>query len=314
MQPKRILVTGKNGQLGQSLINIVSQRSSTIDHRLSFDFVGRDELDLANPESVERFFVDNRFDAIINCAAYTAVDKAESEPGLADQINHLAVKQLAEIAKQQDATLIHISTDYVFNGQNYKPYIESDETDPQSVYGTTKLKGEQAFLEVNPKGCIIRTSWVYSEYGNNFVKTMLRLGKEKDQLSIIFDQVGTPTYAGDLAEAILQIVSSEQLVVRSNDEGSSLPTTHHSLPTKNEVFHFSNEGVCSWYDFAKAIFGYAKIPCVVLPIETKNYPTPATRPHYSLLNKAKIKQAFNLSIPYWKDSLQTCIKRLQEQN
>jgi dTDP-4-dehydrorhamnose reductase len=328
MQPKRILVTGKNGQLGQSLINIVSQRSSTIDHRLSFDFVGRDELDLANPESVERFFVDNRFDAIINCAAYTAVDKAESEPGLADQINHLAVKQLAEIAKQQDATLIHISTDYVFNGQNYKPYIESDETDPQSVYGTTKLKGEQAFLEVNPKGCIIRTSWVYSEYGNNFVKTMLRLGKEKDQLSIIFDQVGTPTYAGDLAEVILQIIdraviarsASDVAIYESSrglkmDRHAMLAMTEGDVPTeKSEIFHFSNEGVCSWYDFAKAIFGYAKIPCVVLPIETKNYPTPATRPHYSLLNKAKIKQAFNLSIPYWKDSLQTCIKRLQEQN
>jgi dTDP-4-dehydrorhamnose reductase len=306
---KKVLVTGKDGQLGQSLKQLTANYPL-----LTFFFAGRNELDLATPESVERFFVDNRFDAIINCAAYTAVDKAESEPGLAGQINHLSVKQLAEIAKQQDATLIHISTDYVFNGQNSKPYIESDETDPQSVYGATKLKGEQAFLEVKPKGCIIRTSWVYSEYGNNFVKTMLRLGKERDELGIIFDQVGTPTYAGDLAEAILQIVSSEQLVVRSNYEGSSLPNTHHSLPTKNEVFHFSNEGVCSWYDFAKAIFGYAKIPCVVLPIETKNYPTPATRPHYSLLNKAKIKQTFNLTIPYWKDSLQTCIKRLQEQN
>jgi len=298
MQPKKILVTGKNGQLGQSLNALVNKAQSTIDNRLLFDFVGRDEFDLSSPESMATFLANNTYDFIINCAAYTAVDKAESEPGLANQINHLAVKQLAEIAKQQDATLIHISTDYVFNGQNYKPYVETDKTNPQSVYGETKLKGEQAIQAMNPKGCIIRTSWVYSEYGNNFVKTMLRLGKEKDQLGIIFDQVGTPTYAGDLAEVILELL-----------------TTHYPLLTeKSEIFHFSNEGVCSWYDFAKTIFEYDKIPSVVLPIETKDYPTAASRPHYSLLNKVKIKQIFNLSIPYWKDSLQMCIKRLQEQN
>lgn len=298
----KILVTGKNGQLGQSL-----KRLTTHHPLFTFEFVGREQFDLSNPASISAFFENEEYDFIINCAAYTAVDKAEGDKELADAINHQAVKTLGQIAKQQDATLIHVSTDYVFNGESFRPYQEDDSTDPQGVYGSSKLKGEQAFLEVNPKGCIIRTSWVYSEYGNNFVKTMLRLGKERDELGVIFDQVGTPTYAGDLAEAILQIVSSEQLVVSSNDEGSSLPTTHHSLPIKNEIFHFSNEGVCSWYDFAKTIFELSAIQCKLNPIETKDYPTPATRPHYSLLNKAKIKQTFNLSIPYWKDSLRQCL-------
>ena len=293
-QSKRVLVTGKNGQLGQSLKHL-----STSYPHLTFDFVARDDLDLSNTKSIEVYFANYEYDVIINCAAYTAVDKAESEPGLADQINHLAVKQLAEIAKQQNAVLIHISTDYVFNGQNYKPYIESDITNPQSIYGKTKLKGEQAFLEVNPKGCIIRTSWVYSEFGNNFVKTMQRLGKERDSLNVIFDQIGSPTYAGDLAKAILAIIESDKV---------------KALESQNKVFHFSNEGACSWYDFAKTIFELSGIQCEVSPIETKDYPTPAIRPHYSLLNKAKIKQTFDLKIPYWKDTLQTCIKRLQEHN
>jgi dTDP-4-dehydrorhamnose reductase len=270
-------------------------------------FVGRDQLDLTNTESIEAYFSNHKYDVIINCAAYTEVDKAEAEPDLANQINHLSVKQLAEIAKQQDATLIHISTDYVFNGQNYKPYIESDPTDPQSVYGLTKLKGEKAIQAINPKGCIIRTSWVYSEFGNNFVKTMLRLGQEKDQLGIIFDQIGTPTYAGDLAECILQIVNDECLMLNEGNADSI------QNPTFN-IYHYSNEGVCSWYDFAKAIFELNDIDCNVNPIETKDYPTPATRPHYSLMNKTKIKQTFDLTIPYWKDSLQISIKRLQEQN
>jgi dTDP-4-dehydrorhamnose reductase len=291
---KSILVTGSNGQLGSSIKDLISEHSG-----YQFTFVDVQDLDLTKPEAIQAFFDKDHFDVIINCAAYTAVDKAESEPGLADQINHLALKQLAEIAKQQDVTLIHISTDYVFNGQNYKPYAETDLTDPKSVYGVTKLKGEQAFLEVNPKGCIIRTSWVYSEYGNNFVKTMQRLGKERDALNVIFDQIGSPTYAGDLAKAILAIVGSDAL---------------KELDSGNKIFHFSNEGVCSWFDFANTIFELSALQCEVNPIETKDYPTPAARPHYSLLNKAKIKLTFNLSIPYWKDSLKTCIKRLQEQN
>jgi dTDP-4-dehydrorhamnose reductase len=300
-QSKRVLVTGKNGQLGQSLKQLTTHYP-----QLTMTFVGREEFDLASTESIEAYFANNEYDVIINCAAYTAVDKAESEPNLANRINHLAVKQLAKIAKQQDATLIHISTDYVFNGQNHKPYIESDPTDPQSVYGSTKLKGEQAIQGINSKGCIIRTSWVYSEFGNNFVKTMLRLGAERDSLSVIFDQVGTPTYAGDLAKAILQIVNDECLML--NEVTTSI---QHQ---KSNIYHYSNEGVCSWYDLAKTIFEYAKIPCVVLSIETKDYPTHAKRPHYSLMNKAKIKQTFDLAIPYWKDSLQTFIQRLQEQN
>ena len=291
---KSILVTGSNGQLGSSIKDLVSGHSGS-----QFTFVDVQDLDLTKPEAIQAFFDKDHFDIIINCAAHTAVDKAESEPELANQINHLAVKQLAEIAKQQDITLIHISTDYVFNGQSYKPYAETNLTEPPSVYGVTKLKGEQAFLDIKPTGCIIRTSWVYSEFGNNFVKTMQRLGKERDSLNVIFDQIGSPTYAGDLAKVILAIVES---------------VTLNEIDSENKIFHFSNEGVCSWYDFAKAIFELSGIQCEVNPIVTKDYPAPATRPHYSLLNKAKIKQTFNLSIPYWKDSLKTCIKRLQEQS
>lgn len=292
--PKRILVTGKNGQLGQSLKN----NAKDYPH-YTFTYVGRDELDLAKPESIEAFFSERVFDAIINCAAYTAVDQAESEAELADQINHQAVKQLAQIAKVQNSLLIHVSTDYVFNGRHYKPYVESDATDPQGVYGLTKLKGEQAMQQINPNGAIIRTSWVYSEFGNNFVKTMLGLGKERDSLNVIFDQVGSPTYAGDLANAILDMTAAE---LSSSD----------LMNNGCEIYHYSNEGVCSWYDFAKAIFELSDVQCGVSPIETKDYPTPATRPHYSLMNKSKIKQTFNLTIPYWKDSLKTCLQRLEK--
>ncbi|NCO14573.1 MAG: dTDP-4-dehydrorhamnose reductase [Shewanella sp. CG18_big_fil_WC_8_21_14_2_50_42_11] len=276
---KRVLVTGKNGQFGQSLQKIAGDYP-----KFDFRFVGREELDLVSSASIVAFFADKKFDAIINCAAYTAVDKAESEPELADQINHIAVKQLAHIAKEMDAILIHISTDYVFDGTNHKPYVETDPTNPRNMYGVTKLKGEQAMLAINPRGAIIRTSWVYSEFGNNFVKAMLRLGQERDSLNIISDQVGSPTYATDLAEACITVITSN-----NNDM---------------EIYHYSNEGVCSWYDFAKAIFQIAKINCYPNPIETKDYPTPAQRPHYSLLNKAKIKSVYSdLEIPHWQTSL-----------
>jgi dTDP-4-dehydrorhamnose reductase len=288
--PKRILVTGKNGQLGQSI-----QQIAAVYPHYVFEFVGREALDLSAPKSIADYFANKSFDIIISCAAYTAVEQAETEADLVDKINHLAVKQLAKIAKQKDISLIHISTDYVFNGQNFKPYTENDPTDPQSVYGSTKLKGEQAIQKINPKGCIIRTSWLYSEYGNNFVKTMLKLGKEKDSLNVIFDQVGTPTYAGDLAKAILDIISQESMLIN------------------NQIYHFSNEGVCSWYDFAKAIFTFSYTECDVRPIEAIDYPVLATRPHYSLLNKTKIKRNFNLTIAYWKDSLKHCLQILQEQ-
>ncbi|UQB43249.1 dTDP-4-dehydrorhamnose reductase [Thiomicrospira microaerophila] len=299
---KTILVTGKNGQLGQSLQKIVND-----DAQYDFTFVGRDQLDLASPKSISDFFKNKQFDVIINCAAYTAVDKAESEPELADQINHLAVKQLADIAKANDSALIHISTDYVFDGQNHRPYIETDPVAPQGIYGATKLKGEQACISVNPKGALIRTSWVYSEFGNNFVKTMLRLGAERDSLNVIYDQVGSPTYAADLASAILTMVDNSERnrsQVKLGNEGK-----HKGI----EIYHYSNEGVCAWYDFAKAIFELSQTACQVNPIETKDYPTPAKRPHYSLMNKAKIKTDFGLTIPYWRYSLIHCLTELKKQ-
>lgn len=294
---KQVLVTGAKGQLGQSIYDLQGEHSG-------FDFVFTDveELDLTDQNQMQHYLSHNGFDVIINCAAYTAVDKAETDEKLADQINHQAVSTLAEIAKQQGVMLIHVSTDYVFNGQSYKPYQENDATDPQGVYGKTKLNGEQAFLNINPNGCIIRTSWVYSEHGNNFVKTMLRLGKERDELGVIFDQVGTPTYARDLATAILAIIKKS-----GNSE------ILQSKQPKDKIFHFSNEGVCSWYDFAKTIFEYSDVDCQVSSIETKDYPTPASRPHYSVMNKHKIKYTFDMSIPYWKDSLKKCLSILKEQ-
>lgn len=280
----KILVTGMNGQLGCEI-----QALSSAYPQYEFAFVDRDTLDLSNLCVLEEYFEDKAFDAIINCAAYTAVDKAESEIDLADTINCRAVSMLAKIAKNKNISLIHISTDYVFDGRNYRPYIETDPTDPQGVYGRTKRDGENAILDVSPKNTIIiRTSWVYSSHGANFVKTMLRLGRERDSLGVIFDQVGTPTYARDLAKTILDI----------------LPKINNVSP---EIFHYSNEGVTSWYDFAQTIFELSGVTCKVNAIETSQYPTPATRPHYSLLNKKKIKETFGLSIPYWKESLKECI-------
>lgn len=312
---KRVLITGKNGQLGQSLQKLVEDPSLLLGMAggVEFTFVGRNELDLTSSKPIGAFFNNQRFDAIINCAAYTAVDKAESEPKLADQINHIAVAQLAEIAKQQAIPLIHISTDYVFNGQGFMPYVETDSTNPQNVYGLTKLKGEQSILASGCTGAIIRTSWVYSEFGSNFVKTMLRLGKERDSLNVIFDQIGSPTYAGDLAEVIISVIASKA------KQSIGTPTSqdcHVATAPRNdsavEIYHFSNEGVCSWYDFAKAIFELTDIGCKVNPIETKDYPTPANRPHYSVMNKTKVKHDLpGLVIPYWRDSLKTCLKELE---
>jgi len=281
---KNILVTGANGQLGSEIHTLVNDTH--------FFFTDKNSLDISDKKAVSVFCEDNKIEVIINCAAYTAVDKAEEDKENADRINHLATTYLAEIAKEQDISLVHISTDYVFDGKNHKPYKEDDAVDPQCIYGNSKLLGEEALFKINPKNTIIiRTSWVYSSFGNNFVKTMLRLGKERDMLGVIFDQVGTPTYARDLAKTILNIIP--QL---NNKEV--------------EVFHYSNEGVCSWYDFAKTIFELSDIKCKVNPIETKEYPTPAKRPHYSLLNKTKIKQQYALEIPYWKDSLRDCITKI----
>ena len=283
-----ILVTGAKGQLG-SEIEVLSSN-----YPYNFFFTDRDELDISNKEAIAQFIENNNINIIINCAAYTAVDKAENEIELADNINHLAVKYLAQISKEKNIKLIHISTDYVFDGRNFKPYVETDATNPQGVYGQTKLDGEKVMETINPKNSIIiRTSWVYSSFGANFVKTMLKLGKEREKLGVIFDQVGTPTYAKDLAKIILDILPKIE-----ND--------------KVEIYHYSNEGVLSWYDFAKEIMKMAKIECKVNPIESKDYPTPAKRPYYSLLNKAKIKKEFKLEIPYWKDSLDECLKVLGE--
>jgi len=283
-----ILVTGSNGQLGSEIKELSSE------YKHNFFFTDRSELDISDKKALEDYLSRNDINIIINCAAYTAVDKAESDAINADKINHLAVKYLAQLAKERNIQLIHISTDYVFDGKNYKPYNEDDITNPNGVYGQTKLDGEKAIQDINPKNSIIiRTSWVYSSYGANFVKTMLRLGKEKDSLGVIYDQVGTPTYARDLAKTILDIIPN------INNETVA-------------IYNYSNEGVLSWYDFAKEIMRMAKLDCKVNPIETVDYPTPCARPHYSLLNKSKIKKEFNLTIPFWKDSLDECLRKMGE--
>ena len=283
-----ILVTGSNGQVGSELQKLSSA------YEYTFYFTERDSLDITDKEAIEAFVKNNAIDTIINAAAYTAVDKAEEDKENADRVNHLATKYLSEVAKENSIKLIHISTDYVFDGKNYRPYVEDDTTNPNGVYGATKLAGEKAMQEINPKNSIIiRTSWVYSSFGANFVKTMLRLGKERDSLGVIFDQVGTPTYAKDLAKTILDILPK----IKNSDVA---------------IYHYSNEGVLSWYDFAKEIMRMAKINCKINAIETKEYPTLVTRPHYSLLNKVKIKNDFEITIPYWKDSLDSCLKVLGE--
>ena len=283
-----ILVTGSMGQLGSEIKELSSN------YNYNFFFTTRDDIDITSKDSIKEFCQTNSINVIINCAAYTAVDKAQSDIENADLVNRKAVKKLSIVAKELNIKLIHISTDYVFDGKNFKPYVEEFQTNPQSVYGKTKLDGENEIRDINPlNSIIIRTSWVYSYYGNNFVKTMLKLGREKEELSLIFDQVGTPTYAKDLAITILDII----------------PQIENS---KVEIYNYSNEGVLSWYDFAKEIMKMAKLNCKINPIETYQYPTPAKRPHFSLLNKSKIKSKFNLEIPYWKDGLDDCLKRLGE--
>jgi dTDP-4-dehydrorhamnose reductase len=283
-----ILITGSKGQVGSELQALSSQYS------YKFFFADRDSLDITNKKAIEEFIKNNAIDTIVNTAAYTAVDKAEEDKVNADKVNHLATKYLAEVAQQNSIKLIHISTDYVFNGENFKPYTEEDTTNPNGVYGKTKLDGENAMRAIDLQdSIIIRTSWVYSSFGANFVKTMHKLGKERDSLGVIFDQVGTPTYARDLAKTILDIIP----IIKNKQV---------------EIYNYSNEGVLSWYDFAKEIMKMAKIECSIKPIETREYPTPASRPHFSLLNKAKIKKEFDREIPYWKDSLDKCLKTLGE--
>ena len=282
---KNILITGANGQLG-SEIRVASAHFP----QFRFFFTDVQELDICNRETVRAFVAENHVDAIVNCAAYTAVDKAEDDAEACYRINCDAVKNLAEAAREYKLDIIHVSTDYVFDGKSYLPYTEDMPVNPSSVYGKSKLEGERILMEICPEAVIVRTSWLYSSFGNNFVKTMLRLGQERDKLNVIFDQVGTPTYAADLAVALLSILAAGK-------------------PAAG-IYHYSNEGVCSWYDFTRSIHRLAGISCDLVPIESKEYPVRTPRPHFSVLNKAKIKQTYGIEIPHWEDSLEKCIRLL----
>lgn len=283
-----ILVTGSNGQLG----NEIKQQSSLYpDYK--FHFTDIDELDITNEKAVNKYIEEQNIRYVINCAAYTNVDKAESEPELAKRINVLAVKYLAKACSKYNAKIIHISTDYVFDGKNYRPYRETDFTNPQSVYGETKLEGEKMLEEFAKTAVIIRTSWLYSSYGNNFVKTMLKYGKEREELNVVCDQIGSPTYAANLANIVLKNVDDLQWI--------------HGTHT----YHYSDGGVCSWYDFAKTIMSITETKCKVNAIESKDYPLPARRPYYSVLSKEKIKGSVDeITIPHWQDALKECLKKI----
>lgn len=273
------LVVGANGQLGNELRLLLQDKA---------EYVDKDELDITDKQAVLSFIKPEKYQAIINCAAYTAVDKAEDEEDLAYKINVDGPKNLA----LSGVPLVHISTDYVFDGRNCVPYKEDDAPNPKSAYGRTKLAGEKAVMEVADTSVIIRTAWLYSEFGNNFVKTMQRLGAERESLNVVFDQIGTPTYAKDLAQAIVDILPQIKAGTK-------------------EIYHFSNEGVCSWYDFAVDIMKKSNLKCKVSPIESFQYPTKATRPYYSVLNKAKIKAKCGVENRHWQLALQECIKNME---
>lgn len=293
----KILVTGANGQLGQSF-----RQASANWPKMDFVFADSRELDLRNKSAVRGFFdkaENKKIKWVVNCAAYTAVDKAEGEPDKAQAVNVLGVKHLAESCALLGIPMIHFSTDYVYHSRQNTPFRESDTVHPRGVYARTKLAGERAALRANPLSMIVRTSWVYSAFGQNFVKTMLRLGRERTEISVVADQIGTPTYAGDLAEAVLKIIEKVEMgeVAQGFIQG---------------VWHYANEGVASWYDFAVAIFELAAIPCKVSPITTDAYPTPAKRPPFSVLDKSKVKTAFGLEIPHWRASLRKCLPAIQQ--
>ncbi len=285
----QILVTGSNGQLGREI------RKLSLENDLhKFTFIDFEDIDLTDAEKVEFFFQANQPDIILHCAAYTAVDKAEQERELALEMNASVPGHLAKICQRTGAKLVHISTDYVFDGKNHTPYLESDHPDPQSSYGVSKLRGEEEILKQNAQGLIIRTSWLYSEYGVNFVKTIHKKAREMKELRVVNDQIGSPTYACDLASTILQILPEIQ--------------NQNSM----EIFHYSNEGVASWYDFAQAIVEISGIQCKVIPIETSELKQIAKRPFYSVLNKTKIKNRFDIAIPYWRDSLEKCLNIIHQ--
>lgn len=281
-----ILVTGCNGQLGSEIRTLAPE----YDEFFHFIFTDVDDLDITNRQAVCDFVEEHHVNILINCAAYTAVDRAEEDAEKADLLNRIAPGYLAEAMDAVGGTMVQVSTDYVFDGCAHTPYTEDAPTNPTGVYGRTKLAGEEEVIRGCTGSMVIRTAWLYSSFGNNFVKTMLRLGHEKDELGVIFDQIGTPTYARDLASAILQIA-------------------HQGI--KPGVYHYTNEGVCSWYDFTRTIHRLANITnCKVRPLHTEEYPTLAQRPHYSVLDKTKIKEAFSLDIPWWEDSLRECIALL----
>ena len=283
-----ILITGCNGQLGNEMQLLEKENPQ---HQYFNTDVA--QLDITNPKAIEEFVNNNAIDIIVNCAAFTAVDKAESSQELCHLLNAKAPEYLAAAVAKRGGYLVQVSTDYVFDGTNHTPYTEDEATCPNSVYGSTKLEGEKLAMAACANTMIIRTAWLYSTFGNNFVKTMIRLGQEKPELGVIFDQIGSPTYAGDLAAAIMAAIN------------------HGIVPG---IYHFSNEGVISWYDFTKAIHRIAGITsCHVKPLHTTEYPTPAARPHYSVLDKTKIKQTYGIEIPYWEESLEKCVAKLLAQ-
>lgn len=281
----KVLVTGANGQLGNEC-KVVAQSYPNFD----CVFVNRDELPIDDFDKTALFFSMNQFDACVNCAAYTAVDKAESDEENAMKINATAVGHLATICNTHKVRLIHISTDYVFDGENQNGYFESDQTNPLNIYGLSKLKGEHLAIANNPNAIIIRTSWVYSSFGKNFVKTMMKLMQEKESINVVNDQIGSPTYAFDLAQAIFKIISSDI-------EAAG-------------IFNFSNNGVISWFEFAQAIKDINRYTCIVNPIPSSDYPVPAKRPRFSILNTKKIQDTFGVDVPNWNDSLKQCLKLL----
>jgi len=282
-----ILVTGANGQLGNEFRKIAP---GCDDYRFTLTDIG--ELDILDNKAVSRFLAVHSFDCIINCAGYTAVDKAETEREKAMEVNAVAVKNLAAAANEHHALLVHISTDYVFDGYNHRPYLETDRENPISWYGTTKLEGERKVLMHAGKALIIRTSWLYSSSGTNFLRTILQKGRQQEELRVVCDQIGTPTWAADLARAILSLLPRSDV-------------------NEKRIYHYSNEGVCSWYDFAKEIIEMAGIDCRIVPIPTSEFPTAARRPFYSVLDKGKIKKDFGIEIPYWRESLKRCMEILK---
>ena len=281
-----VLVTGGKGQLASCIKDLAVEIKG-----YNFIYVDVEDLDITDEQAVGSFFKLNKPSWCINCAAYTAVDKAETDFELAKNVNVNGTKYLARASKKYKSKLIQISTDFVFDGIKGSICTEEDPTNPISVYGGTKLEGEQVTIDEVNEHFILRTSWLYSEHGNNFLKTMLNLGSERNELSVVCDQIGTPTYAGDLAELIVKLIKSDSIAYG--------------------LYHFSNEGVASWYDFTMAIFDLAKVDCKVLPINTDGYPTPAKRPSFSVMDKSKIKSTFNIEIPYWRDSLKKCLEILE---